>query len=157
MGSRWGHILANIFMASLVTKANKTLTGILLYRRYFSDTLIITQSEELLNELNLLDKDIQVTVETEQYKTNLFLDIVIGGRTDRTISRLVHQKSTWDNQYMHPGSFAPIQSNRATSLCTPDDVQSALFQLTETLKLNGYTKVQCKSQTQDLGGDSTEI
>ena len=151
MGSPLGPLLADIFMAQMEEKLKYEITTMSYYRRYVDDTLLIcdnqTQAMGLVDAFNNTHPHLRVTVEHESNGHLSFLDVNLKRRSDGTIETSVYRKPTWNGQYTHYLSFAPIQHkrslirtlfSRAYKICSPETLQKELTLLEDTLTMNGY-------------------
>ena len=100
MGSRLGHILANIIMVELERSLIPALANKLKdWRRYVDDTICYKKAESIdyvFSILNNFHKKIQFTVEVEKEGRISFLDILMI-RYRNNIQTTVHGKSTDNN------------------------------------------------------------
>ncbi|KAF7261856.1 hypothetical protein EG68_00788 [Paragonimus skrjabini miyazakii] len=117
MGSPLGPILADFFMLKIEQELATEIAGLSHYKRYVDDTLIFSQSKQvidnLVQRLNSCHSNLKVTCEFEANNCLPFLDILICRREDGSIRRVVYRKPTWSGQYQNFNSFTPIQHKRA--------------------------------------------
>ncbi|MGL4482148.1 MAG: hypothetical protein ACRCTW_06440, partial [Lactococcus garvieae] len=91
--------------------------------------------------------NLSVTCEHEKDDCLPFLDILISRRTDGSVRTSIYRKPTWSGQYLHFGSFSPIQHkisvvktlfNRALRICSPECVDAEHIIIKNALLANGY-------------------
>ncbi|MGL5708699.1 MAG: reverse transcriptase domain-containing protein [Aeromonas sp.] len=152
MGSPLAPLLADIFMSKLENQHLKSIIApMVVYKRYVDDIFCITtQNCDLENMLQLFNQahpNITFTMEIETDATLSFLDVCLQRRTDNSLKRSIHRKSTWSGQYLHFRSFVPLTQkenlftcllNRARRICSQDTFQAEVEHLRSIFEKNGY-------------------
>ena len=152
MGSPLGPILADIFMSMLETQQlHETIASMEFYSRYVDDIFCVvrddTDIDTLLNEFNNAHSMIGFTMECERENHFSFLDVSLTRMPGGVIQRRVHRKATWNGQYTHFLSFAPMRHKqnlvsclayRARRICSPETLEEEVLFIRNILHENGY-------------------
>jgi hypothetical protein len=105
--------------------------------------------QDFLQHPNNIHKSIKFTMEAEQDRTLLFLDILVSRRLDGTLGHTVYRKSTHTDLYLHAKSEHHLAQKRAVlttliqcakTLCDPDSLGKEIQHLRYALQKNGYSK-----------------
>jgi hypothetical protein len=124
MDSPLSPVIANFFMEDFEKKTIEQATHKpVCWYRYVDDTLVIwphgqDKLLEFLKNLNLLNKKIQFTMETEKDGNLPFLDIDIYRKTDGSLGHKVYRKPTHTNLYLQQNSHHHPASKQSHILDT---------------------------------------
>ena len=122
MGSPLGPLLADVFMEKLENETlGQTIAKFTAYKRYVDDILSLCTTElnldDTLSAFNSAHPNIRITYEKEEEGQISFLDVRLIKREDGSIQRSVYRKGTWNGQYIHFESFAPMKQKRNLIRC----------------------------------------
>ena len=152
MGSCLSPILANLVMEHIEEVAIPSFPHpIKLWRRYVDDTfVIINQShiQEFHAHLNLINHQIQFTIELENNNKIPFLDVLLHRTSTGFLETSVYRKPTHTNQYLNFFSHQPLQhkasvvktlAHRARTLTNTEEGRNYETNfIKEILKSNDY-------------------
>ena len=128
-------IVANIYMDHFETKALETAPhSPSLWKRFVDDTFVIldtTHKEEFFQYINGIEEKIQFTAEnTRAYGSLPFLDTLVTGKGDGSLSTSIYRKPSHTNQYLQWDSHHAIANkyivinsllHRAKNICSNQD------------------------------------
>ena len=150
MGSPLGPVLANVYVGYIECQLPHLCTDISFFGRYVDDVLVIAHNDraiyDLRDRLNLIDNNIQFSVELEVNESLPFLDI----RIHRDICGFRfswYHKPSWTGSLLHYNSFVPLTwkiglmkgfKSRILRICSPEYLTSAIHELTDVFSSNGY-------------------
>ncbi|CAH8568118.1 unnamed protein product [Dicrocoelium dendriticum] len=152
MGSPLGPLLADVFMSKLENNyLNGVIDKLVYYGRYVDDIFCISDShlctDELVRQFNSAHANIKFTLESECNNSMSYLDVQISRRSDGSVQRSVHRKTTWNGQYTHFASFVPLSqkrklvrclTERARRICSEDMLSDELNFVRSLFDRNGY-------------------
>jgi hypothetical protein len=151
MGSPASVVIAEIVMQAIEKNIIHDNNVFVFWYRYVDDVISCVPRDEadgVLQRINLINKDIQFTMESEKDSCIDFLDLSVRKINSR-LSFSVYRKPTHTDKYLSYDSYHPekhkisvVRSlyNRAHTLCDPEYIETEKETIYHALKSNGYPK-----------------
>ena len=153
MGSPISVVLAELVMQKIEEEImNNPPCPPLVWKRYIDDVITILPRDNVptfLNYINSINDNIKFTAESEALFQLPYLDLLLKKLPDGSINFHVYRKPSSPNNYFKFTSNHLMQAkrsvvkslqDRATNLCSADNVQDEETKIKEILKENGYPR-----------------